>query len=92
MGDGVVDGPPDVDDAYTRLEQPLSVLGEVVLDALERGVVRLIDVNALLNMNVNMGTKLTKWQSDVQQDHDGDQPLPAPHWRQACAYSYMLSQ
>ena len=46
--DGVVDRPPDVDDAHARLEQAVGVLGKVVLDAGDAGIVGLVDVHALL--------------------------------------------
>ena len=46
--DRVVDRPPDVDDPHPALEEAFRILGEVVLDALDARVVRLVDVNALL--------------------------------------------
>ena len=48
VGDGVGDGPPDVDDADARLEEAGGVLGEVVLDALNGSPVGLVDMDALL--------------------------------------------
>ena len=48
VGDGVGDGPPDIDDADARLEETRGVVGEVVLDALNGGPVGLVDVYALL--------------------------------------------
>ena len=46
--DWVVDRPPDVDDPHPTLEEAFRILGEVVLDALDARVVRLVDVNAFL--------------------------------------------
>ena len=46
--DGVRDGPPDVDDADAGLEEAVGLVGEVVLDALDGGFVRLVDVDAFL--------------------------------------------
>ena len=46
--DRVVDRPPDVDDPHPALEEAFRILGEVVLDALDARVVRLVDVNAFL--------------------------------------------
>ncbi len=46
--DGVLDRPPHVDDADARLQEAVGVRGEVVLDARDAGVVRLVDVDAFL--------------------------------------------
>ena len=46
--DWVADGPPDVDDADTALEEPLGVVSEMTIDALHTGVERLVYVNAFL--------------------------------------------
>ena len=46
--DWVADGPPDVDDADTALEEPFGVVPEMTIDALHTGVERLVDVNAFL--------------------------------------------
>ena len=53
VGDGVVDGPPDVDDADTALEEPLGVVSEMTIDALHTGVERLVYVNAFLLRIIN---------------------------------------
>ena len=46
--DRMVDGPPDVDDADAGLEEAVGLVGEVVLDALDGGLVGLVDVDTLL--------------------------------------------
>ena len=48
MGDGVGDGPPDVNYADAGLEEAIGLVGEVVLDARDRGVVGLVDVDGFL--------------------------------------------
>ena len=45
---GVVNRPPDVDDAHARLQETVRLLGKVVFDALDAGLVRLVDVDAFL--------------------------------------------
>ena len=46
--DRVVDRPPDVDDAHARLQETVRLLGKVVFDALNAGLVRLVDVDTFL--------------------------------------------
>ena len=46
--DRMVDGPPDVDDADTALEEPFGVVSEMTIDALHTGVESLVYVNAFL--------------------------------------------
>ena len=58
MGDGVGDGPPDVDDADARLEEARGVFGEVVLDALDGRPVGLVDVDALLYAGTYVSERL----------------------------------
>ena len=48
VGDGVVNGPPDVDDADAGLEEAVGLVGEVVFDAFDGRLVRLIDVDLSL--------------------------------------------
>ena len=48
VGDGVGDGTPDVDSADAGLEETGGVVGEMVLDALDGGLVGLVDMNCFL--------------------------------------------
>ena len=48
MGDGVGDGPPDVDDADASLEETLSIFAEVPTHSGDASIEGLVDVDALL--------------------------------------------
>ena len=53
VGNGIGDGPPDVDDADARLEEAGGVVGEVVLDAIDGGPVGLVDVDGFLHADIS---------------------------------------
>lgn len=46
--DGVLNGAPDVDETYARLEESLSIFAQVPVDALDAGFRGLVDMDPFL--------------------------------------------
>lgn len=64
-----LDGAPDVDDLETLLGELLGLVGEVVLDPVERGSVRLVDVD-LLGRAAAPGVPVGRAANGVVEDED----------------------